>query len=75
MLFHPTDAGASLSHRVDKAKITKYHPVGTVPTFNRKVAEIVSKSIPLTHIHDRSQCWLDKDTSIKGGKMRLDLWA
>jgi hypothetical protein len=48
-------------------KNIKCHTVGRVQKYNRKIVETEVKSIPLTHIHDLSFSWFDKDSSIKGG--------
>jgi len=45
--------------RYNKIKIKKYHTVGTVPKFNRKI------DTPNTHIHDRLLSWFATGTSLK----------
>jgi len=41
---------------------------------NRKIVETDAKSIPLTHIHDRSLSLLGAGTWIKYCQVKLDLW-
>jgi len=48
-----------------KMKNKKYHTVGTVLKFRRKIVERGKIDIPDTQIYDRSLSWLGTGTSIK----------
>ena len=54
---------------------TKCHTVGTVPKFKNNIVERDKIDTTNTQIHDRSLSWLDTDTSIKTGEVKLVLWA
>jgi len=47
--------------------------VGTVPKFNRNILERNKINTPNTQTHDGTLSWLDTDTSIKGGGLKLGL--
>lgn len=48
-----------------KIESKQYYSVGTVPKYNPKIIETDGKSIPRTHIKDRSLLWISTCTSIK----------
>jgi hypothetical protein len=54
-------------------KNKKYHIVGTVPKYDRKIAERGKIEIP--KIYGRSLSWQDTDTSIKRECVKLMLWV
>ena len=56
-------------------KNIKYHTVGTVPKFNRKIQYRGKTDTPNTQIHDNSLSWLGTVTSIKDGEVKLVLWT
>ena len=50
-------------------KNLNYHFVGTVPKYNRKIAEKGKIDTPSTQIHDDSLSWLGTDTSLTSGEV------
>ena len=52
-------------------KIQKYHIVGTVPKYNRKIVKRGKFDTPNTQKHDRAPTWLGTCTSIKNGGVKL----
>ena len=56
-------------------KAKKYHTVGTIPKFNRKIVERGQIDNPNTQIHDLSLSWLGTGTLIKSGRVKLGLWT
>jgi len=54
-------------------KSKKYHTVGTISKFNRKIVESGTINIPNTEIHDCTLSWLSTGTSIKSGGVKLVL--
>ena len=55
-----------------KTKI--YHTVGTIPKSQCIIVDKEKIDTPNTQIHDCSVSWLDTDTSIKSGAVKLVLW-
>jgi hypothetical protein len=60
---------------LEQSKNNKYHTVGTVQKYNRKIVDRGKIVTAKTHTHDRSLSWLGKDTSIKSCGVRLVLWT
>jgi len=58
-----------------KWKTWKYHTVGTVPKFNRKMIENGQIYALNIQIHDRSRSWLGTVTSVKRSGAKLVLWT
>jgi hypothetical protein len=58
----------------NKMKNKKYHTVGAVPKFNRKMAASVTIDTFSTQIQDNSLSWFDTGNSIKkSGVVKLVL--
>ena len=60
-----------------KKKKKKYHTVGTVIKFNRKIVErnkIDTHDIQIP-VHVRSLSWLGSGTSITSSWVKIDLWV
>jgi hypothetical protein len=55
-------------------KNKKYHTVGTIPNFDRRIVEKIKFDNLNTQIHDRSLSRLGTGTSIKSGGIKLILW-
>ena len=49
----------------------KYHNVGTVPKYSRKIVEKDKINNPTTHIHDRLLSCIGTSTSIKCGGAKI----
>jgi hypothetical protein len=53
--------------------VKKHHTVGKITKHSFEKSQREAKSIPLTHIQDRSFSWLGIGTSIKSGGIKLEV--
>ena len=60
---------------LDTMNNKKFHTVGTIPKFNRKIIERGNIDIPNIHVHDRSLFLFGTRVSKVYDGLKLVLWA